>query len=110
MSKSPFKFQSLPSNLSRLDPAENRPPKRLVPERRGQEFAPHGTDSVGVIASDPRRNRKTVQYRYRHDPDTLHSMDAHEFTDRFARLLPIVRKPIRLPAGLTPKTMRKAAA
>ena len=64
----------------------NRPPKRHADARRGQEFTPHGTDSVGVIVSDPQRNRKTIQFRYRHDPETLHTMQAHEFNDRFCAL------------------------
>lgn len=60
-------------------------PVRLLHERKGQKFRPHGTDSVGVIVSHP-RSRKSVQFFYRHDPDTLHSMPAYEFTNRFARL------------------------
>ncbi|WP_336647562.1 hypothetical protein [Microbacterium sp. MMO-10] len=91
MSKAPFKFDRLEPNIFLREAPVNRPPKRLIPERRGQQFIPHGTDSVGTIVSDPRRNRKTVQFRYAHDPDSLYEMNAHEFNDRFARLLPPVR-------------------
>ena len=90
MSKAPFKFDRLEPNIFLREAPVNRPPKRLQPERRGQQFIPHGTDSVGTIVSDPRRNRKTVQFRYAHDPDSLYEMNAHEFNDRFARLLPVV--------------------
>lgn len=70
---------------------EPKRPERLVHERKGQKFRPHGTDSVGVIVSHP-RSRKSVQFFYRHDPDTLHSMPAYEFTSRFARLFESRRK------------------
>lgn len=60
-------------------------PARLVHVHKGQRFRPHGTDSVGVIVSHPRQ-RRTVQFFYVHAPDVLHSINAYEFTDRFARL------------------------
>jgi hypothetical protein len=67
---------------------------RLVHEHKGQRFRPHGTDSVGVILSHP-NSRRSVQFIYRHDPDTVHSMPGHEFNDRFARLMPPRRRPTR---------------
>ncbi|WP_433584593.1 hypothetical protein [Microbacterium hydrocarbonoxydans] len=84
MSKAPHKFERLEPTIFRQHPVVNRPPKRLG-LKRGDLFTPHGTDSVGEVVSDPRRNKKTVQFRYRHAVDVLHSMPAHEFTDRFAR-------------------------
>ncbi|MEV4737146.1 MULTISPECIES: hypothetical protein [unclassified Microbacterium] len=83
MSHSPHKFERLEPTIFRQHPVVNRPAKRLT-LKRGDLFRPHGTDSIGEVFSDSRRNKKTVQFRYRHDPDTLHSMPAHEFTDRFA--------------------------
>lgn len=88
MSKSPHKFERLEPTIFRQHPVANRPPKRLTP-KRGDLFTPHGTDSIGEVVSDLRRNKKTVQFRYRHSPDVLHSMPAHEFTNRFARLRPV---------------------
>ncbi len=84
MSQSPLKFERLEPTIFRQHPVVNRPPKRLS-LKRGDLFTPHGTDSVGEVVSDPRRNKRTVQFRYRHAADVLHSMPAHEFTDRFAR-------------------------
>ncbi len=85
MSKSE-QYTPVQANIFRRHPVVNRPPKRHTDARRGQEFTPHGTDSVGVIVSDPQRSRKTIQFRYRHDPETLHAMQAHEFNDRFCGL------------------------
>ncbi|MDR6867875.1 hypothetical protein J2Y69_002483 [Microbacterium resistens] len=86
MSKTP-QPEAHRGNIFLREPVLNRPPRRLIPERRGQEFTPHGTDSVGVIISDPKRNRRSVEFFYRHDPDTVHSMRADEFNDRFAYLI-----------------------
>lgn len=67
--------------------------ERLVHKFRGQKFRPHGTDSIGRIVSHP-RSRKSVQFVYRHDPDTVHSMPGHEFNTRFAVLFePRTRRP-----------------
>lgn len=101
-------------NIFRSEPVVNRPPKRLRAERRGQEFAPHGTDSVGVVVSDPRKNRRSVEFFYRHDPDTVHSMRADEFNDRFAYLLERRRDrkvAAKLSVNLAPfaKAMKEAA-
>lgn len=87
---------------------EHRALPRLIVKHRYQEFRPHGTDSVGVIVSSP-KNRRSVQFFYKHDPDTVHSMLAHEFTERFASF---IYKPRVFPlalTGITPKTVRSAA-
>lgn len=101
-------------------PDEYEPPKRLRFRRRDR-FRPHGTDSVGIVLTDPQRNRRSVQFRYRHDPDTVHTLKAHEFNERFARIIPM-RKPQKqsaqprvlpqrrpLPAGLIPTPGKVAA-
>ncbi len=95
--------------------AEHKPPRRLRVERRRQRFRPHGTDSVGVIISSP-DNRRSVQFYYEHDRDTVHSLPAYEFTDRFATLIdtrrPRARQDVRRVRPTAPgilSTIRKAA-
>lgn len=74
--------------------------ERLVHEHRGQQFRPHGTDSIGRIISHP-RSRKSVQFVYAHDADTVHSMPGHEFNTRFAELLePRARRQRRAAQGV----------
>lgn len=58
---------------------------RLIPRHRGQRFRPHGTDSIGIVRS---WSNKTVQFHYLHAPDVPHSIERHEFTERFAAWLP----------------------
>lgn len=93
-------------------PAEHEAPRRLSP-RKGDRFTPHNTDSVGRVVSDPRRNRRSVQFRYEHDRGTLHSMDAHEFTSRFCRLLGRATQRAsgvrHIRPGVVPAALRKAA-
>ena len=70
-----------------------KPKKRLVPKHRGQRFRPHGTDAVGVIT---KWGRSSVSFHYLHAPDVEHTLERHEFTERFAEMLPDVRKKLNV--------------